>query len=122
MNKKVKNLWVKALRSGEFHQGKGYLEKEGRYCALGVLSVLALIEGQCTYNTEGDLGKFDNKKFSLSFNVMRWAQIAQAGERYLDSQEQKVKICFRGKTTTLADLNDEGLTFSQIANLIEKFL
>jgi hypothetical protein len=32
-----KKRWVEALRSGEFKQGQGYLEYEGKFCCLGVL-------------------------------------------------------------------------------------
>lgn len=28
--------WVEALRSGEYKQTQGFLEKEGSYCCLGV--------------------------------------------------------------------------------------
>lgn len=47
MDKKIKERWVKALRSGEFEQGEGMLCKVGadgqrRYCCLGVLSQLAV--------------------------------------------------------------------------------
>ena len=65
MIKKTKEMWIRALKSGEFKQGKGYLERDGKYCALGVLSLLSLIEGQCTYNQIDGVGKFDNKDQAL---------------------------------------------------------
>jgi hypothetical protein len=37
MDKKLKAKWVKALRSGEYKQGGGYLFSDGKYCCLGVL-------------------------------------------------------------------------------------
>jgi hypothetical protein len=38
MNKRVKELWVKALRSGEYKQGTGHLrDKNNNFCCLGVL-------------------------------------------------------------------------------------
>lgn len=122
MDKKVKKLWIKALRSGEFKQGKGYLEKDESYCALGVLSVLALLEGQCTYNADGAIGRFDNKRFGLSFTVMKWAGIAQDQERFLKPEEDRVIVNYKNKPTTLADLNDRGLTFKEIALIIQKNL
>lgn len=50
MNPDVKDMWLKALRSGEYEQTTGYLReakpdgKEG-YCCLGVLCELAVKEG-----------------------------------------------------------------------------
>lgn len=37
----LKAKWVQALLSGEYKQGRGYLNKEGRYCCLGVLAIVA---------------------------------------------------------------------------------
>ena len=38
MNKEVKQAWIKALRSGEYEQGTGYLRSEdNKFCCLGVL-------------------------------------------------------------------------------------
>lgn len=38
MQKDVRDRWVKALRSGDYEQGSGYLCKENKYCCLGVLN------------------------------------------------------------------------------------
>jgi len=40
LTKKLKVKWIKALRSGKYKQGEGELEKEGRYCCLGVLQAV----------------------------------------------------------------------------------
>lgn len=37
MDKELKEKWVKALRSGEYEQGKYFFEYHGSYCCLGVL-------------------------------------------------------------------------------------
>lgn len=37
MDKNLKKVWVKALRSGDYKQGKGNLYKKGRFCCIGVL-------------------------------------------------------------------------------------
>jgi hypothetical protein len=42
MNPELKKKWVKALRSGEYKQGRGYLANKGKYCCLGVLAVACL--------------------------------------------------------------------------------
>src|SRR5688500_10807660 len=38
MTPEIAKKWAKALRSGEYQQTKFYLELEGSYCCLGVLS------------------------------------------------------------------------------------
>jgi hypothetical protein len=122
MNKKIKKLWIKALRSGEFKQGRGFLEKDDKYCALGVLSVLGLVEGYCTHTDENGVGGFDQRKYSLSFNIMKWASIAQDGDRFLNEEEHEVILKYRGKWTSIARLNDEGVCFKKIAKIIDENL
>lgn len=45
MNKEIQRQWVAALRSGEYKQGHGVLESNGRFCCLGVLCDLAVKAG-----------------------------------------------------------------------------
>lgn len=40
MDREWRDEWVRALRSGEFKQGRGQLRHAGRYCCLGVLCQL----------------------------------------------------------------------------------
>lgn len=50
MNKEVKQKWVDALLSGRYEKGEGYLLRDGKYCALGVLCDLMsipFIEADC---------------------------------------------------------------------------
>lgn len=122
MNQRVKELWIKALKSGEFKQCRGHLAKDDKYCALGVLSVLALLEGVCTFDEVDGVGKFDNRKFSLSFNVMKWADIAQDHERFLDPLEHDVLLILHKRITSIQELNDKGKTFKELAIIIEKYL
>jgi len=122
MDQKIKKIWIKALKSGEFKQCRGYLANDGKYCALGVLSILALLEGVCTYNEGEGIGKFDNRKFSLSFNIMKWAGIAQEDEKYLDPEEHEVKIRYKKGFSTILDLNDQGASFKEIARIINENL
>lgn len=46
MSERAKQLWIEALQSGSYQQGKGFLrvgdEREPRYCATGVLCELAV--------------------------------------------------------------------------------
>jgi hypothetical protein len=124
MKSEIKDLWIKAAKSGEFKQGRGYLEKGGKCCILGVLSLLALSEGQCTYQLKKGASAFDNRRRSLSYNVMNWAGIGQdeddEGEKLMLQKDWgKVPVMYRGKQTTLADLNDSGLSLEELADIIE---
>lgn len=116
MKKNIKDLWIKALKSGEFDQTQGHLELNGRYSALGVLSVLALINGICTYDERSDGGRFDGRMSSLSYNVMNWAGI----KNYLDPGAGLVRFMQSGNERSIAEINDEGSDFKEIARLIEK--
>lgn len=111
MDPKIKERWVKALRSGKYKQGKSLLKRRGEenpgevtYCCLGVLC---------------DLYCKSNKKAFTQDNV-GWALpgkevLAWAG---LPKEFRKV-----GRVD-LPDVNDtvgrEHKTFEQIADLIEK--
>jgi hypothetical protein len=122
MNKRVKDMWLKALRSGEFKQCRGFLAKNDKYCALGVLSILAVLEGICTFNDLKGVGTFDNRRFTLSYNVMKWAEIAQDDERFLDPDEHEVILNIKGKSTSVLELNDKGMSFKKLATIIERHL
>jgi len=45
MKLEVKKLWIEALRSGKYEQGRGALNKDGKFCCLGVLCDLAVKAG-----------------------------------------------------------------------------
>ena len=110
MDKKIKETWIKALKSGEFKQGREFLERDGKYCALGILSLLSLVEGQCTYNQIDGLGRFDNKRFTLSYNTLTWAG--------MDLEDFKAEVIYEGESTSIGDLNDRGLSFKELARII----
>lgn len=115
MKKKIADLWVKALRSGEFKQGKGRLERRGdtkEYCCLGVLCELALLEGVMDYHPLYGYGELDvigaYNNYTLPLTVQNWAGI-QTGNPEINSIGR------------LSHLNDvKGKSFSEIANIIEK--
>lgn len=115
MNKDIAKKWVKALRSGKYKQGYGYLKQlnsknQPRHCCLGVLCEL--------YN---DTMKKNHKKLTeemfdefLPEVVRKWA-----GIKYKTGQFA-VAPYGRYDVECLADLNDDGKKFSTIADIIEK--
>lgn len=54
MDPKIKKQWVKALRSGEYEQGRGRLcNAKGQMCCLGVLADIA-VEGDWVFSKDHD--------------------------------------------------------------------
>jgi len=116
MNKEIKEKWVKALRSGEYKQGCDYLKQEGlvyRYCCIGVLVDIGL-EGEWREVLSSGKYKFypagENKDGTTFYEFIN-------GQKYLD----KLSITM-GQQKALADMNDNGTPFCQIADWIEKNL
>lgn len=103
--------WVAALRSGEFKQCTRRLERDNKYCCLGVLSIIALTEGVCDYKKEesdqyGNVGVFSGSAGTLPEEVVKWASLKDNNPT--------------AGNTWLARANDDGMKFKAIANLIEK--
>ena len=94
--KKVKNIWLKALRSGKYEQGKNnlkykeYDENFFRYCCLGVARECGLTRARARAN-----------------NTNEWVC-----KNFLPKEVQN----------ELADMNDHGSMFKEIAKWIEKNL
>lgn len=110
MNQRIKKLWIKALRSGKYKQGEGYLKSTDRikrFCCLGVLC-------EVYRETEGK-GRWRGHYFGsqrtnvLPTTVRKWAAI--------DKDDPEL-----GRTRTASELNDIGKSFNFIAGRIEKYL
>lgn len=109
MNDNAK-AWVAALRSGEFKQGSGALHTaDGSYCCLGVACELHRRDhgGQWLYNSY--LGKHG----LLPYEVMQWLGLCTIDGQHHDQDGLG--------ESSLDELNDRGgLTFDEIADIIEK--
>jgi hypothetical protein len=146
MNSEIKKLWLRALRSGEYKQGVCALRKitSGGYefCCLGVLCDLYtkqekhqgtehaewvpkwLIDEQTSnripmrFSSEFD-GVTVFEEVVPPAQVWKWAGLDKANP----SVDFIPKESEPGQTrSTLADLNDGGLGFDLIADIIEKQL
>lgn len=99
--KEVRQLWVKALRSGEYEQGKNCLKTaDGKYCCLGVLTDLAL-KNDVIDSFEGNL--------VLAVAVMDWVGLRNRNALIENDVEKSL--------TNLNDKTDVG--FGGIADVIE---
>jgi hypothetical protein len=147
MNARVKGLWLEALRSGRYKQGKAHLECEGQYCCLGVLCELAVQEGATSvarrsggYSVYGGLDLSDDvlgHAYDLPEGVARWANLrrrAGPGGRLdrcglfsvnalpsdLHARLEACGFSLKGRRyVDLADLNDFGIRFELIAEVID---
>ena len=103
MKEDIKNLWVDALRSGEYNQTKASLQDEG-YCCLGVLCKVGEKEG-ILVNTNSD-GKLEGVSLSDQGSITEWS-----GASYFDQS---------GVQNILMGMNDDdGKTFEEIADHID---
>ncbi len=133
MNRDVKALWLHALRSGDYKQGKDALkrvrvagatgETQAQYCCLGVLCELAVkadvIPDSRSSNSSGDWHYGDPAKEYTSWSrlpksVMDWAGLTEP--------DPKIRLALSDEPAPLSRINDFGSSFETIADLIEEHL
>lgn len=142
MNPQIAKDWVAALRSGKFVQASGALHNgPNSYCCLGVLCELHR-QHAGTYewvsptddmlDEEEDL-RPDQQIYCGAWEVLpddvrQWAGLVtdHGSLSQLDEVEKQEAVSLLGTTRTcwpgnLAAANDEGATFAQIADIIEKY-
>lgn len=110
MNAEVKERWVTALRSGEFKQGRVYLRASNdqtgaeEFCCLGVL---CLIEDPESWSEEPR-------------HEGGWLH---RGEEELPDEDLMEEMGLsRSEVSYLAEMNDAGDSFEEIADYIEREL
>jgi len=115
VNTEIKKQWVEALRSGNFVQGSNdlYCEYHGTktYCCLGVL---CHILGRIPYHNlpeEEDGTEYFGQGQVLPEDIAKELGI-----------EPDPKVAYDGVDRTLSGLNDDGISFKEIATLIENQL
>lgn len=128
MNKEIKEIWVKALRSGKYTQCKGALRKDFSdqkyFCCLGVLCdlhrKLVLKTSDKVWIKRKNANKEDKtyvRHMHVEFlpaSVADWAGIPLNG-----GPTTRVPL---EHGNDLAHHNDNGVTFNEIADIIEKEL
>ncbi len=137
MNPEIKQKWVDALRSGEYEQGNGKLYSGQGYCCLGVLCDLYSKENNLKWEFRGDdviktedevvpsqLQKcdyfyFDDESEFLPNSVQEWAQLSVNNPQVKVEVEEETEEEAFFYFDEIANLNDVGYTFPQLANIIE---
>lgn len=112
MKEAIKKRWLEALNSGEYNQTTGRLKRESGFCCLGVLCDLYSKEKNEEWYAYSDYHfEFLGSPTLLPLAVRRWAGI----------EEGNPSVSYK-RPTSLAQLNDRGKTFKQIAKVIKKYL
>lgn len=107
MKKRIMEKWVKALRSKKYKQGKDFLRQNNEFCCLGVLCDLSK-------SNEWIKSQFDDTYYYLGANKILPEDVRLwAGLKTENGTMSNDLMC-------LTELNDNGKTFKQIANIIEK--
>lgn len=132
-----KARWLNALRSEEYKQGREQLRSPGdKFCCLGVVCDLYLKDtGQGEWQQEEDARYRGDYTFHVTDADRSWSSLPVAVVRWLGlpvpddytSAEMIPLSDLRvigkdGRPVPVSNLNDEGRTFAEIADLIEAHL
>lgn len=120
----VKAKLLAALRSGQYQQGRMSLHKvklDGNhvFCVMGVMCDIAKDEIELNINHNGISGvvSYNRNIMHLPIEVVKWALEKEAFSNY--DGLGRLNVMKDDKVTSLDWLNDNGYTFSQIADLID---
>jgi hypothetical protein len=121
MNPEIKAQWVSDLRSGEYEQGKGALNRNGKLCCLGVLCEQAVKAGVISKVVDGAAVYYGdwNEESVLPAVLLEWAGLPVTG---VHPNNPRVTLDDT-REASLAELNDGEKygehSFDQIADLID---
>jgi hypothetical protein len=115
MKKEIAMQWVAALRSGDYKQGRSLLRNsDDAFCCLGVLCNLHAQAHPEEAKLQTDLQRYYGFHDELPPTVRAWSGMEKPlGARHSTGLTP-------GLDDTLADLNDTGYSFAQIADVIEQ--
>lgn len=105
MDKNWKELWLQALKSGNYIQGKAFLRKNDKFCCLGVLCEITqpVLHMSTQLHPDGTFS-YENYTWNLPPRVIQLTGI-----------EQK-------DIMALAAINDKSDYFGGVINYIENYL
>lgn len=122
MNPEIKAEWIARLRDPERKQAKSYLELEGEgQCCLGVLCEIATENGIISRKTTQGVVFYDEENKSLSKKVIEWAGLENP-EYFNTNPSIKSRTIAKSsvRVVSLAEANDYGATFLEIADIIDE--
>lgn len=121
MNQRIKQLWIEDLLANQDKQTTGGLLSEitGNSCCLGRLCLLAEKEGivDRVGTTDGGWVKFGNDWSTgyLPPQVQDWAELSSEAGEYVSPEDTSYA------EGSLAEDNDNGKTFAEIAEIIREY-
>lgn len=107
----IAKLWTTALRSGDYNQGQLHLRAYDRFCCLGVLCDLAVKNGIISEPIGVSIYAYDGSEVSVPLAVMEWAGLSHADGQFPGAPDVP--------DDSLTSMNDRGVSFSAIADLID---
>ncbi len=116
MNPERKELWLAALESGEFEQGKRELRtSDGRYCCLGVACEVYRREtGDGSWLSDA----FNSYDFKPGDGDSAWSSLPPAVAEWYGLPSHDPTVVGPNGREALAMLNDAGHSFAEIAGWI----
>lgn len=114
-NKERIRLWIEALRSGEYKQGKGALQHNGEFCCLGVACEVAI-------KNELDIKVFHDADGFVQYDVEYNYMPIVVGEWFgFERDDLTNPRLGKGIGLNAVRVNDElKLSFEEIADALEK--
>ena len=103
--KERRKIWVEALRSGKYEQGRATLFADGKFCCLGVACDLFAEEFGLHVSENRGRRSYNGRSAYLPDPLCDALGLADIGGEYIGH--------------SLTDLNDRGATFAEIADIIE---
>lgn len=119
-NAEVIEEWAKALESGEYERGSGYLARNGKYCCLGVLCELAAKAGVADRTDSGlsdGAKRYDGNSSTLPVSVMEWAglDLPSPTLRYVDNYNG---TSLTRESDCVYENDAQGRSFPEIAAMV----
>ena len=114
--------WVEALRSGKYKQTSGSLHDDNGFCCLGVaceISGLGEWERDAIFGNQTDY-RYMGKTGSLPAPVAAWLGLTSKSPTWDEGKWSESGNITDDMDDNLAVRNDEGVTFAEIADIIER--
>lgn len=111
--------WIKRLRSGQDKQTTGFLhDKDGAFCCLGVACDIAVKDGLF----KGRIGTSEPGNITYGAHYYNDKVLPRTMVNLLGLKDESGLLYYTAGYDSLANANDSGATFLEIADLIEKNL
>jgi hypothetical protein len=113
MNYEIAQQWVAALRSGEYAQEKSRLKSDNGYCCLGVLCDL--------YTKQNPYVKWKSLESVTAYFILEHSLVLPCEvKEWARMKSECGQFIEEGMFLRLDKMNDDGHSFNEIADVIEK--